>query len=164
MPLTIPEIMIHNCTGTDITPDKSVSFQCPVTIITSNTYDGIKITDVPPPVFPKRFVIMRIESEKPKHVDMTIYGNCRPFSSRMAAKQIPVKTLKLDNNDPYFEKFYILHDYEVGDANKEDFVLKEVIKEVFEESPVVLKVVGATFHGAASDFLDKLKAMGNVYH
>ena len=70
----------------------------------------------------------------------------------------------MDDNDVYYEKFYTLHDYEIGDISKEDFILKSVLKEIFEESPIVLQVAGGTFHGAASDFLDKIKALKNVFH
>ena len=164
MALTIPEIIVHNHTGDDITPDETIDLQCPFTVVTGGTDDGIKITDVPPPVYPKRFVIMRILSEKPTHVDITIYGNCKPFASRMAFKNIPAKSLKLDDNDVYYEKFYTLHDYEIGNVSKEDFILKSVLKEIFEESPIVLQVAGGTFHGAASDFLDKIKALKNVFY
>ena len=43
-------------------------------------------------------------------------------------------------------------------------LLQSVLKEIFEESPIVLQVAGGTFHGAASDFLDKIKALKNVFH
>ena len=95
---------------------------------------------------------------------MTIFGNCKPFNSKMAAKQIPAKLLKLDKNDIYFEKFYPLHDYKIGDASKEDYICKEILQDLFGESPIILQVVGDTFHGAASDFLNKVKALRNVYH
>ena len=82
----------------------------------------------------------------------------------MAAKQIPAKLLKLDKKDIYFEKFYPLHDYKIGDASKEDYICKEILQDLFGESPIILQVIGDTFLGAASAFLNKVKALSNVYH
>ena len=161
--LSIPVIIVHNYTKIDISPDKSVKFRCPFTFVSGVINEGVNITDVPPPVYPKRFVILKVASEKSTHVDMTIFGNCKPFHSKIVAQKIPVKLLKLDKNDDYFEKFYTIHDYEIGDTEKEDYICKEILQELFEESPIILQIVGGSFHGAARSFLDKVKALSNVY-
>ena len=142
---TLPEILIHNGTKFDISFDESVEFKCQVGIvpITPGSKLGVRAVDVPPPVYPKRFVVwVFAASESGNHVDLTIMGNCKPFATELASKRVPVKKMKKKDIDVYFESFYPIHDYNIDTMEKKNFIVKELMDEVFGFCPVYVKVSG----------------------
>ena len=160
--LQLPEILVHNYTDVNVLFDSDVQFTCKVEVKAGDG-DQFSVTDVPPPVYPKRFVVMQVASEKPTHMDFTISGNCKPFASGLATKRIPVKNVKQNPEDTYYEKFYTLHDVIIAEGKNKDFILKELLVEVFGCCPIILKISGGTFQGPAGDFLDEMKALSYVY-
>ena len=81
----------------------------------------------------------------------------------MASKRVPVQKMKKSVNDVYFESFYTLHDYKIDAAEKKNFIVKELMDDVFSFCPVCVKVGGGSPKGAALKLLDMLKALPNVY-
>ena len=69
-------------------------------------------------------------------------GNCKPFATELALKRVPMKKLKKKDTDVYFESFYTLHDYNIDNAEKKNFILKELMDEVFGFCPIFVKVSG----------------------
>ena len=126
----LPDILIHNGTKFGLSVDESVEFKCEVGIvpITPGSMPGVRAVDVPPPVYPKRYVVF------------TVMGNCKPFATELALKRVPMKKLKKKDTDVYFESFYTLHDYNIDNAEKKNFMLKELMDEVFGFCPIFVKV------------------------
>ena len=141
---TLPDIVIHNGTQFDISFDDSVEFKCDVEItsIAPGTKQGVRAVDVPPPVYPKRFVVFFFEAIDGNHVDLTIMGNCKPFAQDIASKRVPMKKVKKKDTDVYFEVFYTVHDYKIDSLEKKNFILKELVDEVFGFCPIYVKVSG----------------------
>ena len=161
--LSLPKIVVTNDTNMNIVFEKDVNFSCSVSV-RAGPQDIAKITDVTPPVYPKRFVIMKISSETPEYVDITFTGNCKPFTTDLAAKKVPVKNLKRQASDMYYERFYTLLEYKVDKKEKRDFILKDILENTFHGCPVCMKVAGDTFTGAALQLLESLKELPHVYY
>ena len=140
----LPDILIHNETEFDIGFDDAVEFKCRVGIepIAPGSKLAVRAVDVPPPVYPKRMVVFAFQSESGNHVDLTVMGNCKPFASELAAKRVPVKKLKKRETDVYFDSFYVIHDYKIDTAEKKDYILEELMKDVFGFCPIYVKVSG----------------------
>ena len=109
--------------------------------------DAFRVTDVSPPVYPKRFVVLQVESEKATHMDITITGNCKPFAGGLSEQSVASKALKLNASDTYYERFYTLHDLRIGKEKVQQFIFKDLFMDVFGCCPIVLKVKGGTFFG-----------------
>ena len=159
--LALPKIVIHNGTEINIQLSTDMKFSCAVSI-EAGSEDLAHVTDVTPPVYPKRFVILNISSEDATHVDICFTGNCKPFASGLAANKVPVKNLKKNASDVYYEKFYNLLDYKLDKKEQQDYIMKELLQDTFQGCPVFMKISGDTFKGAALELLDALKALPNV--
>ena len=160
--LQLPEIVVHNYTDVNNQFDSKLELHCTVKVKAGDG-DQFSVTDVPPPVYPKRFVVMQVASEKPTHMDFTISGNCKPFATGLASKRIPVKNVKQNPQDTYYEKFYTLHDFIIANSQNKDFILKDLLVDVFGCCPIILKISGSSFEGPAGDFLDEMKALSYIY-
>ena len=122
----------------------------------------VRAVDVPPPVYPKRNVVMTLAPATDQKIDITITGNCKPFATGFMAKRIPCKSLKRNTHDAYYEKFYVLHDYKVDTEANVDFVLNELISDVLKNVPIALRVEGE-YTGKIADFRARLEALPNMY-
>ena len=158
--VTTKRILASN---TNIEFAEDVKFTCDLEV-QSGPQEVAKITDVSPPVYPKRFVILQIASETEGYVDITFTGNCRPFQSELAAKKIPVKRLKRNATDMYFENFYTLLEYKVDTQAKRDFILKDIVENAFHGCPVVMQIGGEGFTGTALQLLEALKEMPQIFY
>ena len=77
---TLPGIVIHNGTKLDISFDESTESACSMETesFVPGSGDAVRPVDVPPPMYPKRFVVVFqfvCESENENHVDIKISGN-----------------------------------------------------------------------------------------
>ena len=157
------EMVVHNYTEMDIQLGEEQGMTCKVSLESGTDTAGVHATDVSPPVFPKRFVLLQLRSANPLRIDLTMSGNCKPYATKLAAKRVPCKSLKRQPSDEYPEKFYTVHDLELNKPENFDFVTKELLSEVFGNCPIVLRVCGPEFEGAAADLLKAIKARTHVH-
>ena len=71
--------------------------------------------------------------------------------------------MRRNEADPCYEKFYTLHHHNVKDAVGCKKIIEEMFPRIFSDTPLILKVLGDSFTGAAAKFLDELKAVPNVH-
>ena len=162
----LPTIVVHNVAGLTLDLKDDKSFTCPVEILEASDpacRDGaVTITDVPPPVYPKRMVIWQLATCTETAVDLTILGNCRPFASALNEANVACKQLKRDVSDQYFEKFYVLHDYDLSTEEKRNFILQKLMTEIFRKVPIVLRIDGP-LKGKGEALRLALEALDNVF-
>ena len=152
-----PGLAIHNLAGLKADDISLETSHCPIEELADSSQCPVSITDVPPPVYPKRFAIMKIEFGATSLVDIVISGNCKPFAPGLASKRIPCKALKKDPADEYAEKFYTLFDLDVAAAENVKLVVDSLLDEVFVGSPVVVRMPNEPGEGPAKDFVKQLK-------
>ena len=158
-----PTMAVHNMAGLDTRSITLERTSCPFEIEGEVEHCPVLITDVPPPVYPKRFVIMKVDASGSDKVDIVISGNCKPFAPGLAAKRVPCKSLKRDPADEYAEKFYTLFDFDVAAAENVKLVTESLLEEVFVGSPVILRAPsGGPSEGPAAEFIKTLKECINV--
>ena len=171
----LPAIVIHNRADLPLELSDSENFKCSVTVEEaedtgshaaagqgSGSYMGVRSVDVPPPVYPKRNVVWYLASNSEKEIDVTITGNCRAFAQGLNAAGVPCKLLKKNDSDPYYEKYYVLHDYDLTSAKATEFLLKDVLEGVFKSVPIAVRVAGP-LTGEAQDFHKVLKGLPNIF-
>ena len=161
-PVQIPIVVVHNGTNIEMKLDDDVETTCK-TEFAEGVDSDVRVTEVPPPVYPKRFVVIQFESDKETHVDLTIKGNLKPYANALAQKRVPMKIFKVNPEDVYPEKFYTLHDFKITEEESKLFVLNDLLVEAFGKCPVVLNIKGDGFKGAASELLDRMKGLDFVH-
>ena len=70
--------------------------------------------------------------------------------------------MKKNESDPYYEKYYVLHDYALTSAKAREFLLKDLVEGVFKSVPIAVRVAGP-LTGEAQAFHKALRGLPNVF-
>ena len=164
--MELPSIVVHNRSSVKLVIEDASEFSCPIEFLSEENGGSeagdVRVVDVPPPVYPKRNVVITLAAGLGQNVDLTITGNCKPFANGFSAKRITCKSLKRSVADAYYEKFYVLHEYKVETNAHIDFLLKDIITGVLKNAPIAWRVEG-NFTGTSAELRDRLQALSNVY-
>ena len=162
---SLPDIVVHTggLVNLEISQTQDCT-QCAFQVVTESLGD-ISVLDLPPPVFPPRHVVLKIEIVDALSVHLVLAGNTKPFQAGFVKNNIPLTSARRDG-ETYSEYYRVKKNVSLETpADAVACVRKLCGDECLHGAPLVVRCGAKVEPGTElSMFVDGLLRLPNVIY